>query len=285
MSCSRVSGSSATLVLHGWAPANGRRSYNPCAVRRCPGRLLRCGAPSAPGHLLWKRSIGSKMAAIPREGAMTALETPRLRVYWQPHCSSCAFVKEYLTRHGVDHESINVLERQTAYDEMRQIGARSVPIVARGERFVYAQSIADVAAFVGIDAKAATLTPQQLIDRADAILAASARFVRQFPQAKLAELMPNRPNRTYRVLAHHAFNVVETFLEAVDGGVLTYETLTRLPPAGMETAEQIARYGDGVRQRLADWWRGWSDKQAATAMRTYYGEKPMREVLLRTASH
>ena len=32
----------------------------------------------------------------------------RIRVYWQPGCSSCLRTKEFLTARGVDYESINV---------------------------------------------------------------------------------------------------------------------------------------------------------------------------------
>ncbi|MSP51080.1 MAG: hypothetical protein EXQ91_01610 [Alphaproteobacteria bacterium] len=207
-----------------------------------------------------------------------------IRVYWQPHCSSCAFVKQYLTKHQIPFESINVLEHKTAYQDMARIGAKSVPLVARGDRFVYAQSIADVAAFVGIKDNVVNVSPQALIDRMDSILAASARYARQIPDAKLGENMPNRP-RSYRVLAHHAFRVVDAFLDSVDREVLTYESLTREPTPDLVSSARIASYGDEVRKRLRDWWNGWPHKRGEFVMKTYYGAKPMSEVLLRTASH
>ena len=43
-----------------------------------------------------------------------ALEIPmiiaseRVRVFWQPGCTSCLRTKEFLTKNGVDYESINV---------------------------------------------------------------------------------------------------------------------------------------------------------------------------------
>jgi hypothetical protein len=152
---------------------------------------------------------------------------------------------------------------------MRAIGARSVPIVARGDRFVYAQSIADVAAFVGIAASAGALDPAALVARGDAILAASGRHVRQFTEPLLAEWMPNRPNRTNRVLAHHAFNVVETLLESSAGDTLIYETLVRPPPVGFDTAAHIAAYGEHVRQRFGQWRNTAADRTGAAVMKTY----------------
>jgi glutaredoxin/uncharacterized damage-inducible protein DinB len=209
---------------------------------------------------------------------------PQFRVYWQPHCSSCAFVKQYLTRHGIPFESINVLEHKGAYDDMARIGAKSVPIVARGDRFVYAQSIADVARFVGIDGAVVDISPQALVDRIDTILAAAARYVRQLPDAALGRELPGR-GRSYRVLAHHVFGVVEAFLDAVERETLTYESLTREPPPALASATAIAAYGDDVRKRTRDWWQSWPHKRGEMTMKTYYGDKPMREVLLRTASH
>jgi len=206
------------------------------------------------------------------------------RVYWQPHCSSCAFVKQYLTRHGIPYRSINVLEHQDAYADMARIGAKSIPIVAKGDRFVYAQSIADVARFVGIAGTVVNVTPQALVERIDAILAAAARYVRQLPDAALDRELPAR-GRSYRVLAHHVFGVVEAFLDALERETLTYESLTREPPPALASSAAIAAYGDEVRKRTRDWWQSWPHKRGDVVMKTYYGDKPMHEVLLRTASH
>ena len=60
----------------------------------------------------------------------------RVRVFWQPGCTSCLRTKEFLTRHGVDYESINVHGNAQGMEELRKLGVRSVPVVARGDRFV-----------------------------------------------------------------------------------------------------------------------------------------------------
>jgi arsenate reductase-like glutaredoxin family protein len=38
----------------------------------------------------------------------SASAAERVRVFWQPGCSSCLRAKEFLTKNGVDYESINV---------------------------------------------------------------------------------------------------------------------------------------------------------------------------------
>jgi glutaredoxin len=51
----------------------------------------------------------------------------RVRVFWQPGCTSCLRTKEFLTRAGVDYESINVHGNAQAMAELAKLGARSVP--------------------------------------------------------------------------------------------------------------------------------------------------------------
>ena len=63
---------------------------------------------------------------------MAAVASERVRVFWQPGCTSCLRTKEFLARNGVDFESINVHGNAAGMEELRKLGARSVPIVARG---------------------------------------------------------------------------------------------------------------------------------------------------------
>ena len=128
-------------------------------------------------------------------------------------------------------------------------------MVARGGKFVYAQVIADVIEFLGLnEAGGPALAPPELAARADVVLATAARLVRQFPDSALAKVLPNRP-RTWRVLAHHVFQIPVAFLEMEEQGKrLEYEVLTAPPPDDMTTSESIAAFGDAVRARVARWW-------------------------------
>ena len=124
----------------------------------------------------------------------------RVRVFWQPGCTSCLRTKEFLTRHGVDYESINVHGNQAGMDALRELGARSVPVVARGGKFVFAQSLSDVVRFLELDIKLHDkLSPQQLVDKLDLVFGAALRYVRQIPAEKLEQPFRNR-NRPIRLL-------------------------------------------------------------------------------------
>lgn len=159
-----------------------------------------------------------------------------------------------------------------------------MPVVSRGERFVFAQSIGDVAAFLDLDVDATPkLSPDELIGRLDTVLSAAARHCRRMPDTELATELPNRP-RSYRVLMHHIFRIPEAFLEATRGETLSHDMLVA-PPPEMATAGDIAAYGDAVRCRVLAWWEAFEEKDCAEPFPTYYGVPPLHEVLERTAWH
>jgi len=161
-----------------------------------------------------------------------------------------------------------------------------VPVVARGERFVFAQTIGDVIDFLGLKIRPQErLEPEALMAKLDLVLAAAARYVRQIPQAELDKPFRNR-NRPIRALAYHVFRIVEGFLESMDDGrELTYERIMRDNTPANASAEDLARYGEDVLKRAKAWWAGHPDKTCATPMATYFGEHPVHVVLERTVWH
>src|SRR5258706_9414895 len=207
----------------------------------------------------------------------------RVRVFWQPGCTSCLRTKEFLTRNGVDYESINVHGNAAGMEELRKLGARSVPIVARGEKFVFAQTLGDVIKFLGLEVRQQErLSPEQLMQKMDLVLTAAARYVRKIPAAELDKPFRNR-NRPIRVLAHHVFRIVEGFLESMhDGRLLTYERIMEDAPPSIRTGEDIARHGERVLARAKQWWEDHPDHACQQAMSTYFGEHPVHVVLERS---
>ena len=210
----------------------------------------------------------------------------RVRVFWQPGCTSCLRTKEFLARNGVEFESINVHGNATAMEELRKLGARSVPIVARGSEFVFAQTIGDVIAFLGLDVRLQErLSPGELVNNLELVLPAAARYVRQIPAEWLDKPFRNR-NRPIRVLAHHVFRIVEGFLESAhDGRELTYERIMQEASPAIRSGEDIARYGEGVLARFREWWKLDPDRSCLGLMETYFGRHPMHVVLERTVWH
>jgi glutaredoxin len=212
--------------------------------------------------------------------------TERVKVFWQPGCTSCLRTKEFLTKHGVDYESINVHGNAAGMEELRGLGARSVPVVARGGKFVFAQTLTDVIQFLDLKVRPQErLSPDDLMKKIGIVLPAAARYVRQIPANALDKPFRNR-NRPIRLLAHHVFRIPEAFLESLhDGRELTYERIMQEPGSAIRTGEDIARYGEVVHGRMQQWWKTCPDRSCSGMMETYFGKHSMHVVLERTAWH
>jgi hypothetical protein len=159
-------------------------------------------------------------------------------------------------------------------------------VVARGDKFVFAQTLTDVIKFLGLKIRLQErLSPDELIAKLNVVLPAAARYVRQIPADWLEKSFRNR-KRPIRVLAHHVFRIPDGFLESMrDGRELTYERIMEEPGPAIRSAEDIARYGESVLARFNAWWKSFPDKACEQPMRTYFGEHPLHVVLERTVWH
>ena len=170
--------------------------------------------------------------------------------------------------------------------ELRKLGARSVPVVSRGDRFAFAQIIKDVVDFLDLpDDTAPELSPEELATRLDRIIETAVRLTRQVPDERLEDLLPNRP-RSWRVLMHHVYQIPVAFLDMEEQGrTLTYEALTEPPPPGMCTSTAIADHGEAVRARFAGWWSRVAGENFSGPVPTYFGGTTRHEMLERTVWH
>jgi uncharacterized damage-inducible protein DinB len=178
------------------------------------------------------------------------------------------------------------LADQGGLDELRRLGARSVPVVSRGDRFVFAQVIRDVVEFLGLDENTGpALSPAELHTRYDHVLETAIRLVRQMPDDKLGVQLPNRP-RSYRMLTHHIFQIPTAYLDMEEeGGTLSRERLGAPPPPEMQTSAAIADFGESVRQRLDAWWQRVAEEDFSRAVPTYFGNTSRHEMFERTVWH
>jgi glutaredoxin len=206
-----------------------------------------------------------------------------ITVYWQPGCTSCLKTKEFLRSHGIAFESVNVREDAAAVAKLAALGARSVPVVARGDGFVYGQDLATVARFVGIEATFDRLAAPVLAARLLALLDTAAALAGQLPSDVLREHLPGR-KRTHLDLAYHVSQVVVGFLDAALGGRLTFEHFERKPPEHLGASADVARLIRSVSQAFAVWW-GANQSRLPAELDTYYGCQPLHAVLERTTWH
>lgn len=54
-------------------------------------------------------------------------------VYSKPNCVQCVQTKEYLTKLGIEFNSVDVSQDQEAFAKVSGLGYRSVPVVFAGE--------------------------------------------------------------------------------------------------------------------------------------------------------
>lgn len=208
---------------------------------------------------------------------------PQYTVYWQPGCTSCLKTKEFLRARGIEFVSVNVREDPGAMAALANLGARSVPVVARGTDFAYGQDLDAVAQFLGIDLERVKLDVPVLVSRLLALLDCAAHLTEQIPAAALRTKLPGR-ERTHLDLAYHVSQIVIGFLDAALGGRLTFEHFERKPPGHVVTASDAARLTRSVSQALAVWWSA-NRSRLPEALDTYYGRQPLRAVLERTTWH
>ena len=102
-------------------------------------------------------------------------------------------------------------------EELQRLGARTIPGVSQGDKFVFAQVIKDVVDFLGLDDDTnPKLSPGELGVRYIAILDKAIAQTRQMPDEHLTRELPNRP-RSWLVLLHHVFQIPVAFLDSSIG--------------------------------------------------------------------
>jgi hypothetical protein len=169
--------------------------------------------------------------------------------------------------------------------ELRRLGARSVPVLSRGDDWIFAQNIGHVVKFLGLqEATGPVLSPDQLMQRLDLFVRTAIRIVPQMPDGLLSTEVPNRP-RSYLALGHHLFRIPEGMLEVAAGATLVNDMLTGGPPAEMNTSAALGMYGQQVLAALDGWWDTTADRTGRQIVQTYYGPQLLHELMERTTWH
>lgn len=173
-------------------------------------------------------------------------------------------------------------------EKLLAFGVRNVPVVAKGEQFVFGQNLEEVAEFVGLHGTGhKPLPPEQLINKWVTVLRAVQRYVRQIPNERLNERVIDNRDRSIRLMGHHVFRIGEAFLETAVDGVEYAVQLANLPPkeGTFTTGDEIARYGDTVIMRLQQWWDGLADKSCQQKVKTFFGMQPIYMLYERSTWH
>ncbi len=163
-----------------------------------------------------------------------------------------------------------------------------MPVLSKDGQFIFCQSMEDVAEFVGLQGSGhSPLPPEALFKKWIAVLRASQRYVRQIPNPRLTERAIENRDRSIRLLSHHIFRIGEAFLETALEGVEYRTNNANVPPAdgSCPTGVEIAAYGDGIIERIENWWSRLEDKSCRQKVRTFYGTPPIHQLLERSTWH
>ena len=176
----------------------------------------------------------------------------------------------------------------TGREQLLRLGVQTVPVLAKGGQYIFCQNLEDVAEFVGLQGTGHTpLPPAELKEKWISVLRAAQRYILQFPNQRLAERAIENRDRSIRLLSHHVFRIGEAFLETAIDGVEYWANNANVPPAegGCATGAEIVEYGDGIIERIENWWTRLDDKSCQQKVKTFYGTPPMHQLFERSTWH
>jgi hypothetical protein len=180
------------------------------------------------------------------------------------------------------------LNDQTGREQLLRLGVQTVPVLARGEQYIFCQNLEDVAEFVGLQGTGHTpLPPTVLVKKWLTVLRAAQRYIRQIPTQRLSERAIDNRDRSIRLLSHHIFRIGEAFLETAIDDVEYWANNANVPPKeeSCTTGAEITAYGDSIIERIENWWTQLEDKSCQQKVKTFYGTPPMHQLFERSTWH
>lgn len=186
---------------------------------------------------------------------------------------------------GVAFESCDVANDADAAARLRELGLRSVPVVAfanaaaGAKEFAFGVDLRAVAELVGIPFQASPALPvEELKHRLGAAVATAMRLVSDFPPDRLQDKLPRR-NRTCLALANHVVEIADVFLHVCGGAAFDVEASAAVPATELRVADLRVR-SKAVALHLDE-----APVQGSRIVETFFGPQPLHLVLERCAWH
>jgi glutaredoxin len=208
----------------------------------------------------------------------------RIAVFWKPGCSSCVKTKEFLEEQGIEFESINVVQRDDAWEEVVKAGLRGVPVVRSDGKYVYAQSLDDVATFLGFSRNHLRLPNAELVDRWQSVLTYGRQLIEMFGEDRLRERAIPQRDRSVIELAVHVFQIPQAFIMSLEEGLLDVRTIANVRNENIIVRADMIDYADAMMAKYAKW-RETGSHSLPERLDTYYGNQPIAQVLERGVWH
>ena len=180
-------------------------------------------------------------------------------------------------------EGFDVEAQPERRHDLEPFGIAKVPATIVGNHAVHGWNPKALAELVGVSyVERKRLTPDELAHRLDTVLAATQRAIHQIPREHLGMKAPGR-DRTVRQLGFHVFRLSAAFADTREQGHLDGQVFEENAPPQMADGDAVARYGDTIRRRLAEYFGrpGWCDGEVST----YYGPQTAHDFMERTTWH
>lgn len=159
-----------------------------------------------------------------------------------------------------------------------------MPVVARGDDYVFAQDLNQVARFVGLDFTVSpALAPGELVARLERIIRAALRMGSQIPRERRRDKLPKR-DRSYLALLNHIVEIAAGFVKITRGASMTGAIGGAVPEVELDVPELGTR-AEEIIDALGRWWGANDDPDCASEVDTYYGPQSLHAVLERTTWH
>ncbi|MEV0184588.1 hypothetical protein AB0I54_35710 [Streptomyces sp. NPDC050625] len=194
-----------------------------------------------------------------------------------------------VTRKVFDFVGVNVVDDPSGFEALEALGAKGLPVLTRGDQFVFGLDLAMVDEILGVQSEGAYLQVEELVSRSVRTVDAALRFLRQFPVERYEDGLPGRPGRTYFGLVNHVVgHLCRLVLVAEErdtdfSPVAVYALAGYQSPegedylkAGTTIADVEARASD-LQGRAATWLASGDDPDRVVEM--FYGAVPLRRVI------
>jgi glutaredoxin len=211
---------------------------------------------------------------------------PDVSVYWQPGCTSCLKVKEYMEELGIPFENVNIAADRSGLEEVLAAGLRSIPAVRFGDRFVYAQNLDDVAHLLGISRNHRRLPHDVLFARWDEVLTIIRRLADKFSDEQLRERVLPIRKRSIEQLFRHIFLIVVAFRAQIDDGLVDTDTVQNSWEDMADTSKsELLAHIEATLTAFRSWRTANAARPLPERIMTYYGEQSASQVLERAVYH
>ena len=189
-----------------------------------------------------------------------------------------------MSARAVEYVSVNVHEDAAGLERLAAVGMRGLPVVSRGDDFIFGVDLAKVAELVGLTYDAAPkLSAGDLIERYERVLDAAVRFARQIPADRLHDKLPHR-DRSYLTLVNHLVQIAADYLEIAAGADFAGRLADSLPELDCQVDELDIKSKAAVSQ-LRGWLHDAIDADLERNVTTYFGEQTLHQVLERCVWH